>query len=113
MAGCGDARYVSPLYALVGHQREAEPLFLEWVRQQPEWRCVVHGGQQAQRCHLRSRGAAGSDRWVLPLCHDAHRASHDQPAWWYRHRVAVAEWFAFLPKLWERFERERREAEDG
>ena len=92
----------------IGRSRSADPLFLDWLRQQVEWACIITGRVYEAECaHIRSRGAGGSDRWVMPLIPEQHRESHAHPEWWYRNRVAIAEWCAGLPALWVRYETER------
>lgn len=96
----------------VGHRRERDERFRAWIQRQPEWRCLITLAEHPEPAHLRSKGAGGSDYWLLPLCFDEHRLSHSKPEWWYRHRVAVAEWIAFLPTLWARYRFETWLAEE-
>ena len=98
----------------IGRKRERDQGFYDWVRLQPEWRCLVTGmahllhHQAVERCHIRSRGAGGSDRWIMPLIPEEHKQADTCPAWWYRHRVVVAEWCAGLPELWARYDAEKK-----
>lgn len=96
----------------IGHQRERDEAFKSWVQTQPEWHCLLHGPGcgPPEPARVRSKGTGGSDYWLLPLCFDAHRDSHDKPAWWYANRVVVAEWCAFLPTLWARYAQEHPDA---
>ena len=91
----------------IGHSRTQDPTWMTWVRQQPEWRCIVTG-MDAERAHIRSKGAGGSDYWIIPLSHEQHMISHSKPSWWYEHRGAICEWCALtLPVLWERYAAEQ------
>lgn len=91
-------------HMVIGRERHEEPEFLAWLHRQPECVCVVTGTSNPDLHHIRTRGAGGSDRWVIPLYRREHRKAHDYPAWWYTHRVVVAEWCAVLPELWERYD---------
>jgi len=85
--------------------REQDPKYLRWIRQQPEWKCLITGKPEAVACHLRSVGAGGSDYWVFPLIQSLHDESHRRPGFFCKHRVALAEWFYELPKLQARFKK--------
>ena len=83
--------------------RESDPNYLRWIKQQPEWRCLVTGRTGAVACHLRSVGAGGSDYWVFPLIQSLHDESHRRPEFFYRHRRFMAEWYYQLPHIHARF----------
>ena len=98
----------------IGHKRERDTGFYDWILTQPEWRCLITGVETSDlatvvRCHIRSKGAGGSDRWPMPLIAREHLKADTYPAWWYTNRVAVAEWCATLPELWDRYDNERAE----
>ncbi len=104
----------------IGHKRERDEGFYEWVRTQPEWRCIITGkthipmeGYVVERCHIRSRGAGGSDRWLMPLIREQHILADTNDlkggSWWYRNKEQVAEWCALtLPVLWLRYDVEKK-----
>ncbi len=83
--------------------RESDSRYLKWIKQQPEWRCLVTGLADAVACHLRSVGAGGSDYWVFPLIQPLHDESHRRPEFFCKHRKAIAEWFYVLPQLHARY----------
>ena len=60
---------------LIKRARVADPDYLEWIRQMP---CMV--GYRCQGTvvphHLESRGAGGSDHYVIPLCGLHHAEIH-------------------------------------
>ena len=100
----------------IGHRRERDEGFYDWVRAQPEWRCIITEMahcppyEVVERCHIRSRGAGGSDRWVMPLIPVEHlKADTNEQSWWYAHKAEFAEWCAFLPTLWDRYDAEKME----
>ena len=98
----------------IGHERERDTGFYDWIPTQPEWCCIVTGVEDTEqhsvvRCHIRSRGAGGSDRWIMPLVVREHAKADTYPAWWYTHRVAVCEWVLVLRDMWERYDTEQAE----
>ena len=94
--------------------REIDEGFYEWVRTQPEWRCIITDRPDAERCHIKSRGAGGSDRYIMPLVREHHAESHSKPAWWYRNKSQIAQWCAeALPVLWARYDEENQEPPEG
>ena len=84
-------------------RRERDAEYVRWVKDQPEWRCLLTGRRHAVACHLTSVGAGGSDYWVFPLIQELHNESHQQPGFFYRHRRPLAEWFYNLPALHIRY----------
>ena len=84
--------------------REKDPQSLRWIKQQPEWQCLVTGRTDAVACHLRSVGAGESDYWVFPLIQPLHDESHRRPEFFCRYRKVMAEWFYRLPVLHARYQ---------
>lgn len=84
-------------------RRQQDPEYLSWVKRQPERRCLLTGRPEAVACHLASVGAGGSDYWVFPLIQELHDESHRRPAFFCRHRKALAQWYYHLPRLHERY----------
>lgn len=78
--------------------RQEDPMHLALVRRLP---CIVTGvtvGVEAAHIRMSARGGGKvnpgigqkpSDRWVLPLCADAHREQHQgaEAAFWHRHGI--------------------------
>ena len=101
----------------IGHKRERDEGFFDWVRTQPEWRCIItdyahdpRNGYIVERCHIASRGAGGSDKWIMPLIREEHlKADTNERSWWYSHKREFAEWCVNLPVLWERYNKEKYE----
>jgi len=62
-------------------REEDDYYWKKWIRQQPEWECLATGmrGDDIDGCHLRSRGAGGSDYWIFPLKHELHMALDHSP----------------------------------
>tara|TARA_Y100000310_G_scaffold301370_1_gene337816 strand:- start:609 stop:1478 length:870 start_codon:yes stop_codon:yes gene_type:complete len=83
--------------------REVDSEYLAWLHQQDDVCCILTGDLDWNACHLRSRGAQGSDYWVFPLTHALHMESHADPAFFYRHRQMIAEWFYRLPSIHARY----------
>jgi len=98
--------------------REKDPQYLKWIHQQPEFRCLITGSATADACHLRSKGAGGSDYWVYPLLHEIHmKQDHAPRGRSYnenRLKQELAEWYYHLRDLHLRYYLEqttkRREA---
>ena len=88
----------------VGRSREKDDEFIAWIKTQPEWKCIITGMDPDDFAHLRSKGASGSDYWPIPLVRVEHSRSHQEVAWWYRDKVALAEWFYGLKELHSRYE---------
>ena len=82
--------------------------FYLWITEQPLWieeGCLVCG-RTAERAHLRSRGAGGSDHFLLPLCHEHHMESHERPEFWFKWKECICRWFACsLPKIHAEYKR--------
>ena len=88
-------------------QREKDTDYLDWLKQQSEWACIMTGDLEADACHLTSIGAGGSDLWCFPLTRELHSKSHQDIEFFYKHRQKIAEWFYLLPRLHERFHAEK------
>lgn len=53
-------------------KRGRDPEYLAWIRTLP---CVICGNF-AEADHVRTRGAGGTDRQAVPLCHTHHMERH-------------------------------------
>jgi len=95
--------------------REEDPAYLKWIHDQPEFRCVLSGTDQVDACHLKSKGAGGSDYFVIPMSHELHFAlDHGPRGSKHIHREAqlrqaIAAWYYLLPGLHKRFYLEQDE----
>ena len=74
-------------------QRESNPDYIRWLKEQPEWACVVTGDLEADPHHVQSVGAGGSDVLVVPLSREFHTEVHSDPTFWNKHKLVLCEWF--------------------
>jgi len=91
-------------------RREASKDYLKWIHEQPEFVCIATGspvtseGPKIDAAHVATVGSGGSDMLVFPLRHDIHIGElHQDPTWWGKYKVELAEWFYRLPRLHARF----------
>jgi hypothetical protein len=49
--------------------RKLDPEYVKWIH---GYACVVCGNWPVHAHHVKSKGAGGSDRTVIPLCHSHH-----------------------------------------
>lgn len=89
--------------------RETDKNYLGWIRNQPEWRCVITDRPESDACHMTSKGAGGSDYMVFPLVHELHmRIDHGLrgEAWnvkEHRLRVELSYWYYSLRDIHRRY----------
>ena len=98
----------STALAIPKPKRQADPGYLRWIHEQPEFKCIVTDAPQVEgnkidAAHTTSVGAQGSDYWVFPLNHELHMESHRDPSWVARHKMELAEWFYNLHHLHARY----------
>ena len=96
---------------LLRPRREEDKTYLKWIRTQPEWECLITGnrGEDIDACHLRSKGAGGSDYFVFPLRHELHMQMDHSPrgsahgARESRMRDELSLWWYNLPAIHKRY----------
>ena len=95
---------VTQLVKPKGRKRARDANFLKWIHEQPEFVCIVTGSKEdLDACHVRTRGAGGSDYWVFPLKHEIHMEQHKDSSFWGRYKQEVVEWFYNLSVLHQRY----------
>jgi hypothetical protein len=92
-------------------RREEDRTYIKWLREQSEFECLITGsrGSDVDACHLKSRGAGGSDYFCFPLLHSLHVELDHSPRG-STHTVREARlrdeqalWFYSLPILHQRY----------
>jgi len=84
--------------------------WVQWLRRQPEWRCIFGGRTYELDCchmaHGASRLTAGEEaEHCFPCIHDIHMKWHTEGArFWTPYRLrCLWEWAEGMPALRERF----------
>lgn len=102
------------LQAIPKKKREKSREYLDWIKSQPEWQCIMHGfqhdpenGMHIDPHHIKSRGAGGSDFDVIPVCRECHGLAETGQLW--RDKTAIIalfHWAYAKPAIDERYLRE-------
>ena len=97
------------LQAFPKPQREANRDYLDWIKEQPEWMCILTGDLEADPHHIHTVGAGGSDALVVPLSREMHDDAHKGSFWTGHNLRMLAEWFYSKHEIDKRWLQEQKQ----
>ena len=87
-------------------RREHSGRYVDWLKHQPEWACVITGLVEADPHHIATQGSGGPDALIVPLSRKEHSKAGQDPEWYYRNKSQLAEWFYSKHRIDARYLRE-------